>query len=112
MQAATEASKVQCESKITIRLSREANAAPSRPANEDLSKLESSIKRNGTLTKKLRGLTADTCDSVLNDIRATNQSRFMTEAAAALVDAVTRPSRVAPAIKARSANLSRLDGRI
>jgi regulator of nonsense transcripts 2 len=99
VQAATAAARLQCEAKVAINEAREANASPARPPNEELSKLDSSIKKNATLTKKLRSVTSDTYESVLKDIRATNQSRFMTEAAAAVVEAVVRPSRVTPILK-------------
>lgn len=47
-----------------------------RPEGEDeLKQLDSSIKKNSTLTKKLRQLTEDSKQPILDDIRKTNQSK-------------------------------------
>ncbi len=42
---------------------------------DELKQLDSSIKRNSALTKKLKQLTEDNKQAILDDIRKTNQSK-------------------------------------
>ena len=45
------------------------------PGEADLNRLDASIKRNTALTKKLRAISDDTCQSICSDILKTNQSK-------------------------------------
>lgn len=65
-------------------------------SDNDLSNLESSVKKNTTLNKKLRALNdSNVTDAVIRDITSTNQSRFLPEAAIALVQGTLKVSSVA-----------------
>ena len=60
----------------------------------DLSKLDSSIKRNSAFVKKLKNLTETTKDAVLKDITSLNLSKYLTEVVAALVDLKLKASEI------------------
>lgn len=47
----------------------------SREDENELKKLDSSVKRNTALVKKLKSTSEDTKDSLLEEIRKTNQSK-------------------------------------
>lgn len=69
------------------RIARESNVGPVRPAEEDLKKLDSSMKRNTALIRKLKQLSDDSCQAILGDIVRTNQSMYVSEAATAIAEA-------------------------
>ncbi|KAL6779603.1 UPF2 [Auxenochlorella protothecoides x Auxenochlorella symbiontica] len=79
------------------REARDLNLHPDRPGEAALAQLDSSMKRNTALTRKLRTLTEETRASVLEDAARTNQSKYVAEAAAALVEAPQKARDVAPA---------------
>lgn len=82
--------------KEQLQQSRELNLAPKYLSEEELSNLESSVKKNTTLNKKLRALNdSNLTDAVIKDITSTNQSRFLPEAAIALVQGTLKVSSVA-----------------
>ena len=84
------------DTKEQLQQSRQLNVAPAYLSEEDLSKLESSVKKNTTLNKKLRALNdSNLADAVIKDITSTNQSRFLPEAAIALVQGTLKVSSVA-----------------
>lgn len=80
---------------------RAANEAPQRPSAAELTKLESSIKRNNAVARKLRGLTDATLEGALADVRSTNQGKFLSETVAALLEAAPKPSRVPCVLEVR-----------
>lgn len=89
-----------------LQQARQANAQPERPSEETLAKLDASIRKNAALAKKLRNLTDATLQSVLADVRNTNQSKFLSEAISALLDAVHKPRQVPCVIKVRPLSLA------
>lgn len=85
-----------------LQQSRQSNLAPNYLSEDDLSKLESSVKKNTTLNKKLRALNdSNLTDAVIKDITSTNQSRFLPEAAIALVQGTLKVSSVANVMRVR-----------
>ncbi|KAG2482394.1 hypothetical protein HYH03_018672 [Edaphochlamys debaryana] len=69
---------------------REGNLNVTRPSEDDLKQLDSSIKRNSALTKKLKQLTEENKQGILDDIRKTNQSKYVSEAVSAIAEAPLR----------------------
>eukprot|EP00887_Chlorella_sp_A99_P007640 scaffold20.g7640.t1 len=70
------------------RLLRAANLAPERPADEDeLKKLDSSMKRNTALLRKLRTLSEESAPALHEELARTNQSKYVAEAVAAVAEA-------------------------
>lgn len=55
-------------------------------AAEDLKQLDSSIKRNSALVKKLKAVAEDTAAGILEEIRSVNMSRYVAEAAASIAE--------------------------
>ena len=94
VQAAVKSAHERIESRRALAQVRAANQNPERPSEAELSKLDSSIKKNGALAKKLRVLTDAAADGAIKDLHATNQSKFLSEAIQALFDACRKPSRV------------------
>ena len=60
----------------------------------DLSRLDSSIKKNSAFVKKLKNLTDSTRDTVLKDISTLNISKYLTEVVAALVELKLKASEI------------------
>ena len=60
------------------------NLDPERPGEAQLRKLDSSVKRNTTLIKKLSKITEETKTSVSQDVSKVNQRKYVSEAAAAI----------------------------
>lgn len=60
----------------------------------DLSRLDSSIKKNSAFVKKLKNLTDSSKDSILKDISTLNLSKYLTEVVAALVDLKIKTSEI------------------
>lgn len=82
--------------KEQLQQSRQLNTAPKFLSEGELSRLEASVKKNTTLNKKLRALNdPHMTDAVIKDITSTNQSRFLPEAAIALVQGTLKVSGVA-----------------
>ncbi|KAL4437467.1 hypothetical protein ABPG77_003448 [Micractinium sp. CCAP 211/92] len=66
---------------------RELNLAPERPGEADLKKLDSSMKRNSALIRKLRTLSEESRAALLDDIAKTNQSKYVSEVVGAIAEA-------------------------
>ncbi|EFN54863.1 hypothetical protein CHLNCDRAFT_134932 [Chlorella variabilis] len=64
------------------------NLNPERPGEDALKRLDSSMKRNSALIRKLKALSEESRRSVLDDISKTNQSK---RGAAALAEVLDRP---------------------
>ena len=62
------------------------STCPGRADDSALKLRDSSIKRNTSLMKKLRGVTDDGLDALLKELRGTNLSKYVSEAAAALAE--------------------------
>jgi len=60
----------------------------------NLSKLDSSIKKNSAFVKKLKNLTDSSKDAVLKDITTLNISKYLTEVVAALVELKLKASEI------------------
>ncbi|KAK9809827.1 hypothetical protein WJX73_010709 [Symbiochloris irregularis] len=91
LQEAAERYKSQAEALSQKRRAREANLGTHRPGEADLRKFDSSVKRNTALVKRLRQLSEDTAGSILEDVARTNQSKYISEAAAAVAEATLKP---------------------
>ena len=63
---------------------------------------DSSIKRNTSLMKKLRGITDDGLDALLKELRGTNLSKYVSEAAAALAEGRHKASAAWAAVEVAS----------
>lgn len=78
---------------------RNANQNPQRPSESSFSKLDSSLKKNTTFVKKIRNFSGPQLDSYLKDMSGLNLSKYMSEIAAAIVEAKLKMTDVAAAIK-------------
>ena len=65
----------------------------------DSKSLDSSVKRNSALIKKLRQLSEESKGSLLSDIQKTNQSKYVTEAVAAITDASLKSKDINAAVQ-------------
>lgn len=65
----------------------------------DSKSLDSSVKRNSALIKKLRQLSEESKESLLSDIQKTNQSKYVTEAVAAITDASLKSKDINAAVQ-------------
>ena len=88
---------------------RAANSKPARPTERELTKLDSSVKRNTTLNKKLRCVTEETKESVLADVSRANQRKYVTEAAAAVGEVLFKQKDVSAVAEVCSAMHSKYD---
>ena len=86
------------------RILREANVSLStRPTEDVLKKLDSSMKRNTGLIRKLKQLNEDSSKSFLDEIAKTNQSKYVSEAVQAVVEAPLKLKDIPAAVKVASA---------
>lgn len=89
-------------SKLELRLAtrhslheaRKLNTASDHIPDEELSNLDSSLKKNTAANKKLRTINAASLEAVCKDMESINQSMFLPEAASALIQATTKMSTV------------------
>ena len=65
----------------------------------DPKSLDSSVKRNSALIKKLRQLSEESKESLLSDIQKTNQSKYVSEAVAAITDASLKSKDISAAVQ-------------
>lgn len=86
-------------SKEEIRLS---NLNVTRPPDSHFSKLDSNLKKNTTLVKKLKNFSATQLDVFLKDMANLNLTKYVSEIAIALVDAKLKMTDVNPAVRACS----------
>lgn len=70
------------------------NLSPVYMTEDELSKLDAGIKKNTAMKKKLSTISATTCAAVCRDIGSLNQSKFLAEAATALLQATTKASAI------------------
>ncbi|XP_044016456.1 regulator of nonsense transcripts 2 [Aphidius gifuensis] len=81
---------------------RSLNINPTRPQESSFSKLDSNLKKNTTLVKKLRNFNASQLEQLLKDMSTLNLTKYVSEIAAALVDAKLKMTDINAAIKASS----------
>ncbi|KAK9868805.1 hypothetical protein WJX84_002149 [Apatococcus fuscideae] len=72
------------------RLLRAANLQPTRPDEETLKQLDSSVKRNTGFIKKLRQLSEENFKPLLDELAKLNQTRYVAEVVSAIADAPLR----------------------
>lgn len=70
------------------------NLSPVYMTEEELSNLDAGIKKNTAMKKKLSTISEKTCEAVCQDIGSLNQSKFLAEAATALLQATTKASAI------------------
>ncbi|KAG5557470.1 hypothetical protein RHGRI_007643 [Rhododendron griersonianum] len=84
------------EAKIALRQS---NLNPERPDSGFLRTLDSSIKRNTAVIKKLKQINEEQRESLMDDLRSVNLSKFVSEAVTAICDAKLRSSDIQAAVQ-------------
>ncbi|XP_074287410.1 regulator of nonsense transcripts UPF2-like [Silene latifolia] len=88
--------KKSIEAKMSLRQS---NLKPERPDPAFLRTLDSSIKRNTAVIKKLKVITEEQRESLMDELRGVNMSKFVTEAVAAICDAKLKSSDILAAVQ-------------
>ena len=78
---------------------RKLNLDPRRPDAAKFKSMDSSIKRNTTLTKKLRGISEESRAGIVDDLRKVNISKYVTEAVAAAVEGKLKATDVPAAVE-------------
>ncbi|CAL9127450.1 unnamed protein product [Musa textilis] len=84
------------DAKITLRHS---NLNPERPDSGFLRTLDSSIRRNTAVIKKLKQINDEQREGLLDELRSVNLSKFVSEAVAAICDAKLRASDIQAAVQ-------------
>ena len=67
----------------------------------ELKKLDSSVKKNTNLVKKLKQITDEVRASLLEEIRRTNQTKYVSEAVAAIAEANHKPKDLPATVQVR-----------
>lgn len=75
------------------------NVQNSRPSESYFSKLDSNLKKNTTFVKKIKNFSSSQLDSYLKDMSGLNLSKYISEIAAAIVEAKLKMSDVAAVVK-------------
>lgn len=75
------------------------NASVNRPEESFFSKLDSSLKKNTAFIKRLRNMTEAQRESLIKDMSGLNLTKYISEAAAAIVDAKLKMSDVNMAVQ-------------
>ncbi|KAL6980419.1 Regulator of nonsense transcripts upf2 [Sarracenia purpurea var. burkii] len=88
--------KKSVEAKMALRLS---NLNPERPDSVFLRTLDSSIKRNTAVIKKLKQINEEQRESLMDELRSVNLSKFVSEAVTAICDAKLRSSDIQAAVQ-------------
>ncbi|XP_072958211.1 regulator of nonsense transcripts UPF2 isoform X1 [Typha angustifolia] len=88
--------KKQIDVKITLRRS---NLNPERPDSNFLRTLDSSIKRNTAVIKKLKQINDEQRDSLIDELKSVNLSKFVSEAVSAICEAKLRTSDMQAAVQ-------------
>ncbi|XP_010253476.1 PREDICTED: regulator of nonsense transcripts UPF2 isoform X2 [Nelumbo nucifera] len=88
--------KKSMEAKIALRQS---NLNPERPDSGFLRTLDSSIKRNTAVIKKLKQINEEQRESMMDELRSVNLSKFVSEAVTAICDAKLRTSDIQAAVQ-------------
>ncbi|CAA6669823.1 unnamed protein product [Spirodela intermedia] len=78
---------------------RQINLNPERPDSGFLRTLDSSIKRNTAVIKKLKQINDDQRDGLMDELKSVNLSKFVSEAVAAICDAKLRTSDIQAAVQ-------------
>ncbi|KAH9311223.1 hypothetical protein KI387_026258, partial [Taxus chinensis] len=78
---------------------RRANLNPERPDSGFLRTLDSSIKRNTAVIKKLKQINEEQREGLLEELRSVNLSKFVSEAVTAICDAKLRSSDINAAVQ-------------
>lgn len=78
---------------------RQSNKNCTRPQESHFSKLDSGLKKNTTFVKKLKVFSAQQLDSLLKDCSSLNLTKYVSEIAAAIVEAKLKMSDIPAAIK-------------
>ncbi|KAL6185650.1 hypothetical protein ACLB2K_041780 [Fragaria x ananassa] len=94
--ARLEEMKKSIESKMALRQS---NLNPERPDSGFLRTLDSSIKRNTAVIKKLKQINEEQREGLMDDLRSVNLSKFVSEAVTAICDAKLRSSDIQAAVQ-------------
>lgn len=90
------------EERLTFKLqirSTNQNVQNSRPSESYFSKLDSSLKKNTTFVKKIKNFSSSQLDSYLKDMSGLNLSKYISEIAAAIVEAKLKMNDVAAVVK-------------
>lgn len=80
-------------------LLRQANLAPERPDASFFKTLDSSIKRNTAVIKKLKQINEEQKEGLLEELRVVNLSKFVSEAVTAITDAKLKSSDINAAVQ-------------
>ncbi|XP_043701685.1 regulator of nonsense transcripts UPF2 [Telopea speciosissima] len=94
--ARVEEFKRSIEAKIALR---QINLNPERPDSGFLRTLDSSIKRNTAVIKKLKQINEEQREGLMDDLRGVNLSKFVSEAVTAISDAKLRTSDIQAAVQ-------------
>lgn len=78
---------------------RQSNLNPERPDSSALRTLDSSIKRNTAVIKKLKQINEEQRESLMDELRSVNLSKFVSEAVAAICDAKLKSSDILAAVQ-------------
>ncbi|KAH7661825.1 regulator of nonsense transcripts 2 protein [Dioscorea alata] len=78
---------------------RQMNLNPERPDTVFLRTLDSSIKRNTAVIKKLKQINDEQREGLMDELRSVNLSKFVSEAVAAICDAKLRTSDIQAAVQ-------------
>ncbi|KAL6494416.1 Regulator of nonsense transcripts upf2 [Orobanche gracilis] len=88
--------KKSVEGKMALRQS---NLNPDRPDPAFLRTLDSSIKRNTAVIKKLKQINEEQREGLMDELRNVNLSKFVSEAVTAICDAKLKASDILPAVQ-------------
>ncbi|XP_010534438.1 PREDICTED: regulator of nonsense transcripts UPF2 [Tarenaya hassleriana] len=88
--------KKSIEAKMALRQS---NLNPERPDSTFLRTLDSSIKRNTAVIKKLKQINEEQREGLMDELRGVNLSKFVSEAVAAICEAKLRSSDIQAAVQ-------------
>lgn len=88
--------KKSMEAKMALR---QTNLNPERPDSGFLRTLDSSIKRNTAVIKKLKQINEEQREGLMDDLRGVNLSKFVSEAVTAICDAKLKTSDIQAAVQ-------------
>ncbi|CAA0811276.1 Regulator of nonsense transcripts UPF2 [Striga hermonthica] len=88
--------KKSIEAKMALRRN---NLNPERPDSGFLRTLDSSIKRNTAVIKKLKQINEEQREGLMDELRNVNLSKFVSEAVTAICDAKLKASDIQPAVQ-------------
>ncbi|KAF2581919.1 hypothetical protein F2Q68_00001684 [Brassica cretica] len=88
--------KKSIEAKMALRQN---NLNPERPDSAYLRTLDSSIKRNTAVIKKLKQINEEQREGLMDDLRSVNLSKFVSEAVTAICEAKLKSSDIQAAVQ-------------